>query len=114
MNLFESSKIHAAFIACSKLSISRDDAVKDVLKYEGVNLRDGGDTVFFFSCSGFLNFADRLSQSLEKATILLSSGRPSRKNPASSPVASIPLTGWKRQQLKKPIQFSNNVFQNDT
>lgn len=48
MNLFESSKIHAAFIACSKLSISRDDAVKGVLKYEGVNLRKGGDTDFFF------------------------------------------------------------------
>lgn len=89
MNLFESSKIHAAFIACSKLSISRGDAVKGVLKHEGVNLRKGGDTVFF-SCFGFLNFADRLSQSLETATILLSSGTLSRKNPAFSPVASLP------------------------
>ena len=55
-------------MACSRLSDSRDDAVKGVQKYERVNLRKGERWrfIFLFAPSN-LNFVDRLSRCLEQA-----------------------------------------------
>ena len=53
-------------MACSRLSDSRDDAVKGVQKYERVNLRKGGRWRLF-SLSRFLNLE---LAGLEKATFL--------------------------------------------